>query len=137
MAVSWFLPDQEFHGAAMDVLRLVLAGDVEALAPRYLRYEFCNALTKAYRIRGRTFAELSTALDAFQRVPISYIGEPHSLVTRAAFLAHTFKKAFYDMGYFAVAEVHSVPVCTADTGSVAGLGSDFAIPYVLLQEMTG
>jgi predicted nucleic acid-binding protein len=137
VVVSWFIPDQENHKPALDMLRLVMGGDVVALAPRYMRYEFSNAVTKAYRLRGKEFSELSAVFSEFAALPIAYIEESQDLMVRAAFLAHRFKKAFCDMGYFAVAEDRSVPVCTADKGCVRDLGPDFPARFVLLRELTG
>lgn len=101
-----------------------------------MRYEFFNGLTKAFRIRGKSFGELSVAFEAFRRLPISYLAETHSLLNRAAYLAHSFRKAFYDMGYFALAEALAILVCTADKSSVAGLGPGFPAEFVMLDRLT-
>lgn len=134
VVVAWFIPEQENHAAALPILRSVLSGEVVAMAPRYMKYEFYNALTKAFRLRGKAIQELAGVLNDFPLLPVLYVDESPALLLRAAILSHRFRKAFYDMGYFALAEEHAVPVCTGDKASVAGLGPGFPARHVLMDD---
>jgi predicted nucleic acid-binding protein len=133
VAVRWFLPGQDAGGHAQRLLGLVLAGDIVAVAPRNLVYEFCGAIAKAFRIGRKPASEAIEAFRAFLKLPIRYV-ESDSLIEGAIQLSFLHGKSFYDMYYFSVGGREKFRVCTADENSVASVGPGFP-PYVLLHNL--
>jgi predicted nucleic acid-binding protein len=128
-----FLQDREGSDPACKILALVIARDIQVAAPKNVVHEFCGALCKAFRRRGKTVDEAVQAIREFFKLPISCV-ESEELIERAIKLAFIYHKGFYDMYYFAVAESKGVPVCTADKRSIDGLAEDFPCEYVLLDD---
>jgi len=133
VALRWFLPDQDQNGDAARMLALILAGDIAAVAPRNLMYEFCGTLSQQYRRKRKTVAQAMRALSDFWRIPIRYV-ESSKTMERAVSLSFTYRKNFYDMCFFAIGEHEGIPVCTGDEKSLGGLPADFPCRYVLLRD---
>jgi predicted nucleic acid-binding protein len=133
VVVRWFLPDQDEGEDAQRLLRLVLAGDIVAVAPRNLVHEFCGVIVREFRRKRKP---MSDAIDAFRKflgVPIRY-AESDSLIEGAIRLSFLHGKTFYDMYYFSVGERERLRVCTADENSVTSAGPGFP-PHVLLRNL--
>jgi predicted nucleic acid-binding protein len=133
IAIRWVLPDREGHNLAKQIIKLLVVGDIHVVAPKNMIYEFCGAVTKAYRKRRKSAREALRAIRSFMELPIHYI-ESQELIERATSLSMDFRKNFYDMYYFSVAESEGLAVCTADEKSVSGLGEGFPCKYVLLED---
>jgi len=133
VVLRWFLPGQDAGGHAQRLLGLVLAGDIIAVAPRNLVYEFCGVIAKEFRRKRKPMREATDAFRKFLGIPIRYV-ESDRLIEGAILLSFLHGKSFYDMCYFAAAEHEKMRVCTADEQSVAGVGPGFP-PYVLLRNL--
>jgi len=131
--IRWFLPEQDQDEHAHRLHGPVLAGDIIAVAPRNLVYEFCGAIAKAFRIGRKPSSEAIEVFHAFLELPIRYV-ESDSLIEGAILLSFLHGKSFYDMCYFSAGEHEKIRVCTADERSVAGVGSGFP-PHVLLRNL--
>jgi len=128
-----FLPSREYGDIARRVLALLLAGDIIAVAPRNLLYEFCGAVSKVFRQRAQPLDAALRVIRAFQRLPIRYV-EMEPLLERALALSFACNKAFYDTCFFAVSEGEQAALCTADDRLIRGLGPDFPCRIILLRE---
>ena len=130
-----FLREREGSDLAQQILALVITRDIEVAATKNVVHEFCGALCKAFRQRGKPVEEAIEAVRFFFSLPIIYVESPQ-LIERAVELAFLHNKSFYDMYYFSVAESKGIPVCTADEKCVGGLGETFPCKYILLEDFS-
>lgn len=128
-----FVPGREHGDVAREILALLLAGDILAVAPRNLLYEFCGAVSKVFRLRRKPLDEAVGVVKAFLELPIRYL-QVEPLLERAMALSLAYNKAFYDTCFFAVGEREGATLCTADERLVQGLGADFPCEIVLLRD---
>jgi len=133
VVIRWFLPVQDEDEHAQRLLRLVLAGDIVAVAPRNLVHEFCGVIVREFRRKRKPVSEAIEVFRTFLRLPIRY-AESESLIEGAIRLSFLHGKRFYDMYYFSVGEREDIRVCAADEQSVAGAGPGLP-PYVLLHNL--
>jgi len=131
--VRAFLPDENGHDSAAKVLALLSVGDIVALAPRNMMYEFCNAMAKAFRKRRRPCRDAVESLHKFLNLPIQYV-DWEGMLERTMELSFSYGKSWYDMCYLAVGEHENVRVCTEDRSSVASLPDGLKSRFVFLDD---
>jgi len=86
VAVRWFLPDQDLGSHAERFLALLLAGDIEVLAPANLIHEFCGVICAQFRSRRKSADDAAEVVRKFLKLPISYV-QSNDLIERATRLS--------------------------------------------------
>lgn len=135
IAVTWFLPGQNYSKEADQLLCLILSGDIVVFAPQYMVMEFHNGLSKMFRQMKKGVDDLKEAISRFWDIPVQYIDFPRDFLQETANRSIRFQKSFYDMGYFFLGEQKSLPVCTLDKKSISGLPKDFPCDLIHLPEL--
>lgn len=131
--VRAFLPDREDAEKARDILALLVAGDIVAVAPKNMLYEFCGGISGACRRREKGAEEALGMIRDFRCLPITYV-ESDEITDRAVRLSFDRMKRFYDTCFLAVAEREGVRLCTADARLIAGLAPGDPCEFVLLRD---
>jgi predicted nucleic acid-binding protein len=113
VAVKWFLPDEPFSEAALDLLRQATAGTTKFIVPDLFFSECGNVLWKAVKRKRlsaeETFAALQV-IEELQLVTVPAVG----LLESTMQIARNHDCTFYDALYLAVAAKQRAVLVTAD-----------------------
>ena len=121
VAAKWFLNDEPDTDLAEDILRALLADELEVHVPQLFLYEFANVLSKACR-HGLSLSaptritkeQAMRAISQLFRLPI-HIAEPTEGASSAALeMSVDYHKSHYDMTYVHLANKLDCVWCTAD-----------------------
>lgn len=113
MSLKWWMDDEEFIEEARDLLKKVVAGEIEQVVPELWFYEVANGINTAVK-RERISNE--TALNFIEELQAM----TPTLIPIAQFLPKIFKEsikygyATYDIAYMVIAENEGIPFITAD-----------------------
>ena len=116
VAAKWFLrdPSEADTDVADDVLVAILAGDVEAHAPRLFTYEVCSALTKACKMSRLAKETARRCVHELFGLPIQISEANEEEGSQALTMAIDYSKTHYDMVYLRLAEMLDCQWCTGD-----------------------
>jgi predicted nucleic acid-binding protein len=112
VAAKWYLPEE----GSPQALALLQSPD-QLIAPSLIKMEVCSAITRRVRIKELTAVEAKEHCeewfvdlrdDAVQLVP------EEDILTRAIELSTKIRHPLQDCLYLAVAEMHRIPLLTAD-----------------------
>jgi len=113
VAVKWLIPE-EYSEKAMKLLEAWVKQELELNAPRLLRLEVTNALTK-YAARGLLKVEqLVQGFQIFREIAITYSDEDWQLIEEALNASTTMDLSIYDAIYIVLAKKLNATLITAD-----------------------
>ena len=113
VVIKWYLPDEKYGQAALEILDKYVSYEVELLAPSLLESEVLNGLLIAKK-RGRIKEEmLVTAVEGFINLEIEQktLSFFYPEVIR---FSESYGISAYDASYLAVANNESTHLVTAD-----------------------
>lgn len=115
VAFKWLIADEPDTAQAVAVLAAYTAGDLDLVAPDYIRYEVPAALRAATRRKPPrlTRAQAEQAVTEFLGFAIPTVTDD-ALVTDALSVSFSYDCGFYDALYVALAQRLGIPFLTAD-----------------------
>lgn len=115
VAVKWHLRDEDHVDRADRVLQRFANGQLELVAPNYIRYEFASAVAMATvgRAPRLTYRQGRQAIEQFLALAIPTRDSPE-LIADAYELVHQYVCALYDALYLALARRFRLTLITAD-----------------------
>lgn len=120
VAAMWILTDEPYANVADNILVAIIAGDIEAHAPRIFTYEVSGTLTKACAGKRLTPATAIQFLEKLFGLPIIISPASKEEAQEALQMATQFSKTHADMTYLRLAEMLDVNFCTADEKLLIG-----------------
>lgn len=114
VALKWHLRDEQYLTQADVVLSAFASGEVELLAPSFIRYEVANAFLIASKIGRISFEIAREQLRDFLSLSIHQAGDDNALVSSAMELASRLDITVYDALYMELAKQVGGGFVTAD-----------------------
>jgi len=113
VVLNWYLADEAYSHAALELLDRYISNEVEFSAPSLLEHEVLNGLMIAKK-RGRIEQEkVRMAVEGFLGLEIEqqYIS---SFFPKVVYFSETYSLSAYDASYLAVADEEGIEFITAD-----------------------
>jgi predicted nucleic acid-binding protein len=128
VGAKWFLPDEPGASAALRLLDMHVAGQLQIVVPELFHLEMANLLSLASR-RGRVPAATALqAIDQLEHLDIVPAQPPQQVTTAALVLSIRLGISAYDAAYVATAEAGGCSLVTCDSRLRAAAAQ--AIPWV-------
>lgn len=129
VAVKWLIPEDHSE-KAVKLLEDWAEEEAELYAPRLLRLEVANALTK-YVDRGILDAEKAAGgFEAFREIALNYVDEDWPLIVDALKASMTEDLTVYDALYFTLAKNLNATLITADEGLIEKVREEVTVENV-------
>ncbi len=113
VALKWFLQDEKYGEAAVDLLDRFVRGEVDLVAPSLIVYEVINGLVIAQRRSRIADEKIRSSISGFLNLGIVLM-DVSGLQDRVVHFCRVFDRSAYDASYLAVAEQESLPLITGD-----------------------
>ena len=114
VALKWYLRDEEHVAEADRICSGYLAGQVDVIAPYYIRYEVASGLDMA-RVQGRLAADaVPRELANFLVLGVAQDPDGDELIMQSVRRAEAYGITSYDALYLALAEQLGLAFVTAD-----------------------
>jgi predicted nucleic acid-binding protein len=113
VAAKWFLPDEPFSAAALELLRRATAGATDFIVPDLFFSECGNILWKAARRKRLSVDETVAAIQVIEELQLLTVPAA-GLLEDTLQIARNYDRTFYDSLYLAVAAKQQTYLVTAD-----------------------
>lgn len=111
--LKWYLADEEYNPAALELLNAYISYEIEFIAPFLLEYEVLNGLLIAKK-KGRIEQEkVMMAVEGFLGLEIEQ-KDISSFFPKAVYFSEAYNLSAYDASYLAVADKEGIEFVTAD-----------------------
>ena len=127
--LKWYV-DEDDSAEARRLEDAHTAGDMDLLAPTFLRVEVANILWKKARNLEIPKADVPVLFASMMRVPLRFVPDA-TLLPSALDIATRFDRTVYDSLYLALAEREACPFVTADAKLVNAVTPALAGPTTL------
>jgi len=126
VAVKWLIPE-EHSECAMKLLDDWLEEGLELNAPKLLRLEVTNALTKYVERRVIDAEKAHEGFEIFREIMLSYVEEDWPLIEDALKASMSTRLSIYDAVYFSLAKRLKATLITADRRLVDKVKSEINV----------
>lgn len=136
VAVKWLIPE-EHSECAMKLLDDWFEEGLELNAPKLLRLEVTNALTKYVERRVIDAEKAQEGFEIFREIMLSYVEEDWPLIEDALKASMSTGLSIYDAVYFALAKRLEATLITADRRLVEQVKSEINVEDIRDSKFTG